>query len=603
MNRQGSDTDASSRPLSAQGVLRVSVNGSVRYVYVDVDLSRIPGLTLRGIPRNVLLTEPSTVPGYVPEPLGRPAGVSVSPGTALGESDDRLTAALKGQPLEKLGLGEQTCMELWGLGILTVRQLLDWSEFDLRWKISKPALSEVLERVNFYGLRLSSVRRSGIQRRSFEENQQLLAARPRVSEEEAQQILGDEDFEAFARYVRGEERVSVRNALAVKHHKLSWWMAAGLVTKAAFCWNQGNYQRYQYSKQLDAMDLYQEGIIGLFRAVELFDHLGGNRFSTFAGPHILAKMQRAIIGSLEIPPDVYDDIRRWRNARRRLTQDLGRIPEDFELAAELRLTLERVRLIAFAAFQLRRRSLTEPLTHDDGGEGELTLEGTIPSPSGEDPVLTVDQENLRQTVDRVLRSSGLVEAERRALDLYYGLSDRVPRTLAQVGEIMGVTRERIRQRLEAALKKLQTEEVWRELAPYLAGNEEDAPVILGPGHRWEQVYATWNSIREEWDPSWTPGIALYQVCRWYGVALSDILDGPPEEKLQPLACLLMAICCDIFGQSAEAVADRFRVSVGVVLQGRHRYHTNFRRLSPLFDGLTIPEGRVGDNPEGGTDED
>lgn len=580
------------RPLSAQGVLRVTSNGTVRYVMLDIDLARIPGLSLQGIPRTALVVPPERVPGFTPAPEAEPAATFAEEAETVGSETDWLTAKLLGKPIEDLGLADRTCLQLWDLGVLTVQQLIDWSERDLRGQLTTAARADVLERLNYFGLRLTRVRKTGTLPRSRAEIGTIRSEQAHVSEAQARATLGDHDFDLFGVVESGtpDERIAARNALVMTHHKLALKIAYGRTRQRAYGWSYGAYtwQKHQYNEVLDAVDLYQSGVIGLIRAIEMFDRLRGYRFSTYAVRWIQAVVDREIMHSTGLPIHLAEQMITVRKAHAALWREHGREPTEEEQAAKLRLPVERLRLLLDAQrISLIHISLDDTVRGGLGGDPG-TLGNLIADPREVDQGLSVDQEALQQTLWRVLRSSGLLEAELRSLDLFYGLTDRVSRTLEEVGEIMGVTRERIRQRLEIAFQKIQREEVFADLAPYLEHPERLS--TFSPGMRWELVYETWRGIRKVWEPSWTPGTALFETSRWYGVAFSDILDGPPEEKQQPLACLLMAICREIYGQSYAAIADRFDVPEYKVVRACQRLRGCFRRIDPLYEGLVLPEG-------------
>jgi RNA polymerase primary sigma factor len=210
------------------------------------------------------------------------------------------------------------------------------------------------------------------------------------------------------------------------------------------------------------LDLVQEGYLGLIKAAEKFDYRLGNKFSTYATWWIRQSLVRAVADqgrTIRLPVHMNDRLRRLRQTSLRLEQSLGHTPDLEELAAELDLAPGQVRRMNRLPQNVL--SLEQPVGEDKNGElGDFVVDhGAV------DPLDEVSREMLKQEVRDMMGALNLREA--RVLELRFGLLDGRSRTLSEVAEKFGLTRERVRQIEQEALRKLRRPGRSQRLQGYL----------------------------------------------------------------------------------------------------------------------------------------
>jgi RNA polymerase primary sigma factor len=210
-----------------------------------------------------------------------------------------------------------------------------------------------------------------------------------------------------------------------------------------------NIARGYTGKGLALQDLIEEGNLGLLRAVEGFDPNMNTRFSTYASYWIKQSIKRALVNTaktIRIPAYMVELLAKWRRATNQLTDELGRPPTNEECAKFLGLPKKKLNIIKKAIRVYNSAPQTDQ-TEAGWSIDEMLSDGRVKTPDTE----MVENDDLRQVMHLLDKMD---PREATVLRMRFGLNDEEPKTLKEIGESLGLTRERVRQIESEALAKL-----------------------------------------------------------------------------------------------------------------------------------------------------
>ena len=210
-----------------------------------------------------------------------------------------------------------------------------------------------------------------------------------------------------------------------------------------------NIARSYTGKGLGLQDLIEEGNLGLLRAVEGFDPSMNTRFSTYASYWIKQSIKRALVNTaktIRIPAYMVELLAKWRRASAKLQEELGRPPTQEEVAKSLNLPKKKLNIIKKAIRVYNSAPQTDQ-TESGWSLDEMLMDGHTKTPDTE--MVEADElHNVLEMLDKMDKREATV------LRMRFGLDDEEPKTLKEIGERLGLTRERVRQIESEALHKL-----------------------------------------------------------------------------------------------------------------------------------------------------
>ena len=225
-----------------------------------------------------------------------------------------------------------------------------------------------------------------------------------------------------------------------------------------------NYAGRNRSRDLSLLDLVQEGAEGLYRAVDKFEPNRGFKFSTYATWWIKQAIVRGLADksrTIRIPVHMSETAQKYQKTVVWLERMLGRTPTVQEIAEELEVEPEKIHMIRRVSQDIVQ--LEQTIGSGDEG-GNTTISDTIEDQDQETQEAIVSQDILKNQVQNILKD--LTPRERQVIELRHGMEDGVQYTLEQIGNMLGVTRERVRQIEARALEKMRAHQLMKKLENY-----------------------------------------------------------------------------------------------------------------------------------------
>ena len=205
------------------------------------------------------------------------------------------------------------------------------------------------------------------------------------------------------------------------------------------------------------MDLVQEGSLGLIKAVEKFDYSKNFKFSTYATWWIKQAITRAISNNaraIRIPVHMTDKIRRYKREFATLSFELGHEPSDAEVAERLGISFRQL-------MNIKRSMIKEPISLETPVTEDLNVGDYVEDKSYYSPEIQTRNNTVKTELEELVAT--LPEREKQIINYRFGINGQVPKTLEQLGKIMGYSKERIRQLEDTALMKMREKDEYKHL--------------------------------------------------------------------------------------------------------------------------------------------
>lgn len=367
--------------------------------------------------------------------------------------------------ITELDLSDSTLMKLWGLGIEKIGELTKRSEKQLRKEIDEflkgtrqrlagtDIIREIEERLGHFGLCFT--RHKYPNKKDFVLDAKILLLRPAtpIDDETAARVLGDQ-FPLFKQFREGswQEKLEARNALTVANRLLAAKQAQMKMPKL----------KRADDPAMDFDDLWQEGVIGLMASIEGFDYTRGWRFSTYATWWVRQAIDRALADRTCMPVYIVENLKKFQQQCARLEQEMGEEPTREDLAQAMNKPVEEIeRQLNYFHFLRHFHSLDH--TYDSSGEGkaeDITLHNLLSDKNAVSPDEQLIRSELQGAVRRIFEEVPFLEVEQKCVQMYFGIDADRAYTLEEIGLYIGVTRERVRQRIKVVLERLRTQKVW-----------------------------------------------------------------------------------------------------------------------------------------------
>ncbi len=351
---------------------------------------------------------------------------------------------------------------------------------------------------------------------------------------------------------------------------------------------------------LEIDDLYQEAFMGFLTAIQKFDPALGYKFSTYSYVWFRQKLDRAIknSGTIRIPVHMWENIRLYIKTEETLRRHDGQrpSPEDMQRVLGLSDTAFEGVMAAVTLYRSRvtriNRAVTPkkpsknggPKKSSDGQDGgkDLVVDGLVTDDGIVSNSLIEDREEdfiARLTVQRVLANANLLEAEQIILIRRFGLDGDTPKTLEEVGQEFGVTRERIRQREAAALKKLRDPSLWEARTEDVENlSDQDSAETVKTVKKPAPVYVYGRHI-EPGERTYSD-LILQSVCEWYGTERRELLGIVRDPYLKTARQVLMYLLWEYTYANDRKIGEYLGLKGGSTVGPSYWHVRNHMKAEP-----------------------